>query len=123
MNKKEYTIGIFCDIKKAFDCVPKQTLLMKLRKFGIHEKMFGWFESYLSIRTQFVSLGLFDSDSLEVDNGVPQSSIFVPILFLIFFNDLPKSTLLKLLLFCDDTTILAFGENMNDLFSFVNTEL
>ena len=123
MNNKEYTIGIFCDIRKAFDCVPKNTLLMKLRKFGIHGNILNWFESYLTDRSQFVRFGLFDSDPLEIDSGVPQGSILGPILFLIFFNDLPKTTLLKILLFCDDTTILASGKNLNELVTFVNCEL
>ena len=123
MNNKEYTIGIFCDIRKAFDCVPKNTLLMKLRKFGIHGNMLNWFESYLTGRNQFVKFGLFDSDPLEIDSVVPQGSILGPILFLIFFNDLPKTTLLKVLLFCDDTTILASGKNLNELVEFVNAEL
>jgi exonuclease III len=123
MNNKEYTIGIFCDIRKAFDCVPINTLLMKLRKFGIHGNMLNWFESYLTGRNQFVKFGLFDSDPVEIDSGVPQGSILGPILFLIFFNDLPKTTLLKVLLFCDDTTILASGKNLNELVEFVNAEL
>ena len=59
MNNKEYTIGIFCDIRKAFDCVPKNTLLMKLQKFGINGNLLNWFESYLTDRNQFVKFGLF----------------------------------------------------------------
>ena len=46
-----------------------------------------------------------------------------PILFLIFFNDISKSTLLFVLLFADDTTLLASGKNLGELINFVNTEL
>jgi hypothetical protein len=123
INKNEYTIGIFLDITKAFDCVPKRTLLMKLSKMGIQGSALKWFESYLSDRNQFVKIGDSKSEYKHLSCGVPQGSILGPILFLIFFNDLPKSTLLKCLLFCDDTTLLASGSNLEELIVFVNSEL
>lgn len=123
MNNKEYTIGIFCDLQKAFDCVPKRTLILKLKKYGITGISLKWFESYLSNRKQFVRIGNHDSEMINISSGVPQGSILGPILFLLFFNDLPNSTLLKILLFCDDTTILASGKNLNELIEVVNFEL
>jgi hypothetical protein len=35
-NRKEYAVGIFCDIAKMFDCVNHELLLMKLQYYGVH---------------------------------------------------------------------------------------
>ena len=123
LNKKEYTIGIFCDLSKAFDMVPINLLVTKLNKLGIRGSALDWFKNYLSKRKQFVQLGNEKSHLLESNYGVPQGSILGPILFLIFFNDITKSTALYMLLFCDDTTILASGSNIHELVTQVNSEL
>jgi len=41
---------------------------------------------------------------------------------LLYINDLPNCTLLKVLLFADDTTILAAGDDLEELFARVNRE-
>ena len=123
MNKNEFTVGIFCDLTKAFDTVPIDLMLKKLHKIGICGSILNWFKSYLSDRKQFVSIDSVNSMLRDISLGLPQGSILGPILFLIFMNDMPNSTLLFTLLFCDDTTILASGPNLNDLINLVNNEL
>lgn len=123
IQKKEYTIAVFCDLSKAFDLCPIELILLKLEKYGIRGAELEWFKSYLTNRKLFVECGDSKSSLQDVKFGVPQGSILGPILFLLFFNDLPKSTLLYTLLFCDDTTLLASGPNLQELINFVNEEL
>ena len=123
MNNNEYTIGIFCDLTKAFDMVPVDIMCKKLEKIGIRGSTLNWFRNYLTDRQQFVCIDSISSTLSEITLGLPQGSILGPILFIIFINDLPKSTLLYSLLFCDDTTLLASGPNLADLVTFVNSEL
>ena len=54
LEKKEYMIGIFLDFSKAFDTVDHSILLRKLFHCGIRGNALGWFQSYLSGRTQNV---------------------------------------------------------------------
>ena len=122
LNKKEHAIAIFCDLRKAFDTCNYQILLKKLEKIGIRGKTLEWFKSYLSERKQFVVIDGVSSELLDIDIGVPQGSILGPILFLIYINDLPLCTSLLMLLFADDTTILASGKNIDDLIAYVNDE-
>jgi hypothetical protein len=87
LNENKYCIGIFLDLKKAFDTVPHDILLKKLEKLGITGTALNWFASYLSNRTQKVEVNSTLSDSKELNMSVFQGTCLGPILFLCFIND------------------------------------
>ena len=103
INEKKFVIGIFLDLKKAFDCVSHDILLAKLQKMGINDLALDWFTDYLSNRYQYTDIGGFKSTEKIIDISVLQGSILGPILFLCFINDLHLSTNLLTLLFADNT--------------------
>jgi hypothetical protein len=57
LNNGEYCIGIFLDLKKAFDVCSHSILLKKLKHYGVRDVALKWFESYLSGRSQQVDVG------------------------------------------------------------------
>jgi len=82
INKNKYCIGIFLDIKKAFNCVQHDKLFQKLQKLGIRGVGLDWFKSYLSNPTQQVDVNGSNSSKKGIDIGVLQGSTLGPILFL-----------------------------------------
>ena len=79
---------IFCDIRKAFDRVWHTGLIHKLKAAGVQGEILKWFINYLAERKQRVILPGIASDWTYILAGVPQGSIFGPILFLIYINDI-----------------------------------
>ena len=71
-NVVGYDLFDFC---KAFDLVDHQILLKKLQCYKCNDSFLSWFESYLSNRTQRVSLSNNLSDASDVIYGVPHGSI------------------------------------------------
>ena len=86
-------------------------------------------KNYLSDRQQYVDIG--DGVTSEVRGvgvGIPQGSILGRLLFLIYVNDLPRSTdILKSVLFADDTNLLGsyatFTSNSTLNITKINDEL
>ena len=108
---------VLVDFRKAFDLVDHKILLKKLQCYRCHETCLKWVESYLTIRTQQVSLNSHLSESAHVSCGVPQGSILGPSLFLIFINDLPLALNHSAVvdLYADDTTIYDFQDDIDKL--------
>ncbi len=79
IDKGLVTGVVFIDLRKAFDTVDVNILLAKLPSFGITEMQHKWFKSYLSGRSQSVSVDGHLSDPLTVSIGVPQSSSSGPL--------------------------------------------
>ena len=100
---------------KAFDLVHHNILLKKLECYKCNETCLRWFESYLTNRTQRVSLGNNLSEPASVTCCVPQDSILGPLLFLVFINDLPLSLQSSSVvgLYADDTTFYDFQNGIN----------
>ena len=91
------------DFSKAFDKVPHDRLLFKLKNYGICGKLLDWIKSFLSCRKQRVVLGNHSSNWIEVTSGVPQGSVLGPVLFIIYINDLADCINCPSSIYADDT--------------------
>jgi hypothetical protein len=114
LDQQKHVGGIFCDLTNAFDCVNHNIFLNKLHYYGIRGTCFSWFKSYLENRKQRVCLSpnIYDQETSSnwevVANGVPRGSILVPLLFIIYLNDLPYGLHQgnKPVIYADDTSVL-----------------
>ena len=79
--------------------------------------------SYLSNRKQSTEVNGVKSTVTHLICGVPQESILVPILFLIYVNDIKYSTDISISSFADDTTTYLSHNNIDDIYRITNSEL
>ena len=96
---------IFLDFSKAFDKVPHNLLLHKLKTFGFNNQLLNWFTDYLSERSQTVIVEGKQSENLPVTSGVPQGSILGPLLFILYVNDISDGCSSTVSSFADDVKI------------------
>ena len=108
---------IYLDFKKAFDSVPHQGLLTKIKLYGIEGNIFKWLSSFLHNRLQRVVLNGVSSQWARVKCGVPQGSVLGPLLFTLYINNLHDNITCGIKLFTDDTKIYsAIKDNSDTLF-------
>ena len=122
LDNNNYAFSLFLDFKKTFDSVDHKILISKLKHYGIRGTGYNWFKSYLTDRTQYVSIGNTNSPPVTVTLG----SVLGPLLFLIFINDMPNSScVFEFNLFADDRTVShAFGRGEVELNNvIINDEL
>ena len=99
INLNEFTGILFVDFAKAFD-VPMFLKLMS---------------SFLSNRTQLVSINNSSSTFQPIKYGVPQGSVLGPILFLLYISDLPCFVQCLCEMFADDTSLQSHDSDTSKL--------
>ena len=124
LDSKMHTMGVFIDLKKAFDTVDHKLLCENIEFYGIRGVAHNWIKSYLSNKSQFVCFDVFHSNLLNISCCVPQGSVLGPKLFILYVNDLCNiSKLVKYILFADDTNLFCANKNINQLITTVSSVL
>ena len=106
INNKKHTGMVMLDLTKEFDTVCHKRLLLKLGHCGVRGTAYNLLQSYLSNRSQYVSIVNINSNLRNVKMGVSQGSVLGPLLFLIYINELQNCMISTPRLFADDTAVL-----------------
>ena len=95
-ESKQYTLGVFVDLTKAFYTVNYKILISKSENYAIRGKNLLWFISYLTNQTQFIKYNNLNTSFQK---------ILTHFLFIIYLNDLKDaSKSLDSIRFTDDNT-------------------
>ena len=112
---------IYFDFQKAFDKVPHQELICKLKSHDMGNIIINWIEHWLTDRRQSVVVDGEVSSWKSVLGGVPQGSVLGPFLLLAYINDLEEGTTGKILKFADDTKLFRKVKEIRDTFFYKMT--
>lgn len=111
-------INLYLDLSKAFDSLEHRVLISKLKFYGIQHKALDLLQSYLTGRTQFVTIDGIKSNVCPINVGIPQGSVIGPLLFNVFINDITQiKTNFDILMYADDTTLVSNLEKFGNLTS------
>ena len=85
MNRQHVTLLVLLHLSAAFDTIDHGILLERLRSaFGVRDTALSWIASYLSGRTQQVSIDSTLSMKFDLECVVPQGSCLGPLLFVVY---------------------------------------
>ena len=101
-------------MEKAFDCVWKDGLLLKLQQNKVTGRMYCWIKHYLHNRKAAVKLEMKHSRKKLFKHGVPQGGVLSPNEFLIFMNDIDEilSRKVNAVMYADDLAIWCSEESV-----------
>jgi len=107
---------MYSDFEKAFDKVPHNRLINKLKSYGFDNVIIMWIQDFLTSHKFRVRLNSSFSAWDDVTSGIPQGSVLGPVLFLIYINDLVESCdgYSEIYLFSDDAKLFRHIKHASD---------
>jgi hypothetical protein len=124
-TNKQPTLAIYIDLSKAYDTISHTALLHKLRhNFNFTETTTQFFASYFQHRPQSVHTQHAQSTTQTITHGIPQGSTLSTTFFLLYINDIIKTTpKSKVYTYADDTTLIITAPTLEALQTLAQSEL
>ncbi len=114
---------LLMDLSKAFDCIPQDLMITKLKAYGMSNQSLVFMCSYLHNHKQRVKVLGEKSDRLNLIKGVPQGYIMGPKIFNFFMNDFCWLFAEAILCnYVDDNILIAICESMDDVICILRDE-
>ena len=116
LDNEYYTGLLFMNLSKAFDVLNNSLLLAKLDAYRFSLKSTTFMQSYLNKRMQKVNVNNKFSAWEDIYSGVPQGSIFGPLLFNIFINDIFRFlTTCDMCKYADDNALYTYSRDFHQV--------
>ena len=109
---------ILINFQKTFNTITHDILLRKLSTIGSYDVTIKWFQPYLLNQNISYNFRKFHSEISSILCGVQQASKPVPLLFLIYVNDMVMAAKCNLFLFADDSCLVFQSINVKDIKTF-----
>ena len=117
LDGRKTAVLLLLDLSAAFDTIDHRTILKRLcHSFGVRNTALQWFESYLSDRSQVVSIADMLSSVASLTFGVPQGSVLGPILFTLYtvpLGEIARNHDTHVHFYADDTQLYATFDATN----------
>ena len=84
LDARKHVVLVLLDLIAAFDTINHEILLTELHRIGVQDDAHRWIESYLTDRTQCVTVNDHLSSVMRPKHGVPQGSVLGPLLFSVY---------------------------------------
>ncbi|PIK59167.1 putative RNA-directed DNA polymerase from mobile element jockey-like [Apostichopus japonicus] len=114
LNRQKSVDVVFLDFQKAFDKVPHQRLLLRLKSMDVNGNLLSWIENWLGNRKQRVVIKGCASSWQDVTSGVPQGSVLGTLLCVAYVNDIDGDILCTAKKFADDTKLYSEVSSKSD---------